>query len=201
MVIGDRFAWAHLPKTAGSATVMMLGAFEGLVRSVDSPYAADAHVTFHERREQVEGKLLALNIRRLPAWVVSRAYYVSLHGVWPDFEPIPLPSAGELADSSFPDQRLALFTDDGRLGIDRWLRAESLAEDVIAFVSELREVTGEERARVRAVGLVNALEYDHDVSSWFTRAQVERLYERNPVWARVEERAYGEENGRAAAVA
>src|SRR5690349_997434 len=175
MVFGDRFAWAHLPKTAGSATVMMLGAFEGLIRSVDSPYAEEAHVTFGERLDQVDGKLLVLNIRRLPAWVISRAYYVSRKGVWPDFEPIPVPSADELADSSFPDQRLALFTDDGRLEIDRWLRAEALVDDVLAFVSELRAVTSEEHACVREVGLVNALDYDHDVSRWFTPAQLERL--------------------------
>jgi hypothetical protein len=191
MVIGDRFAWAHLPKAAGTATVAMFRAFEGLVRFADSPDDVDAHLNFGDRRVQVEGKLLVLNIRRLPAWVISRAYYVSRHGVYPEFEPIPLAMPRELAESTFPDERLALFTGDGRLEIDHWLRAESLAGDVIAFVSELREVTAAERAGVHQVGRVNALDYDHDVSRWFTPAQVERLYLSNPGWAAVEERVYG----------
>jgi hypothetical protein len=192
MVIGERFAWAHMPKTAGSATVAMFRTFAGLVRFADSPDDVDAHVTFGDRREQVKGKLLVLNIRRLPTWVISRAHYVSRHGVYPDFEPIPMPSPSELAESSFPDERLALFTDGGALRIDRWLRAESLADDVIDFVSELRDVDDSERDRVRAFDRINALDYDHDVSGWFTPAEIERLYERNPGWAAVEQSAYGE---------
>jgi hypothetical protein len=192
MVIGERFAWAHMPKTAGTATVEMLRAFDGLVTFADSPDDADAHVPFADRRGQVEGKLLVMNLRRLPAWVLSRAHYVSRNGTYPDFEPIPMPPARELAESSFPDARLALFTDCGSFEIDRWLRTESLADDLIDFVSELRDVDDAEREHVRAVGRINALDYDHDVSRWFTPAQVERLYERNPRWAAVEETVYGE---------
>jgi hypothetical protein len=199
MVIGDRFAWAHLPKAGGTATVAMFRAFEGLVRFADSPDDVDAHLNFGDRPEQVEGKLLVLNIRRLPAWVISRAFYVSRHGVYPDFEPIPLPAPGELARSTFPDERLALFTGDGRFVIDRWLRTESLADDVVAFVSELRDVTAAERAHVHEVGRLNAFEYDRDVSRWFTPAQVEQLYLGNPAWAAVEERVYGKVHGRAVA--
>src|SRR5215213_543745 len=115
MVIGDRFAWAHMPKTAGSATVAMLRACGDLVRFADSPEGAEAHTTFAERPERVAGKLLVMNLRRLPAWVISRAWYVSRHGVHPSFEPIPLPPPGTLAESSLPDERLALFTDRGRI--------------------------------------------------------------------------------------
>jgi hypothetical protein len=197
MVIGDRFAWAHLPKTAGTATVAMFQAFDDLVRFADSPDDVDAHARFRERPQQIEGKLLVLNLRRLPAWVISRACYVSRHGVYPDFEPIPLPGPQALAESSFPDGRLELFTDGGRLEIDRWLRTESIEDDVVSFVSELRGVTDDERARVRQVGRVNSLDYERDVSRWFTPAQIEQLYRSNPVWAAVEERVYGNVLGKA----
>jgi hypothetical protein len=191
-VIGEQFAWAHLPKTAGTATAAMFGVFDDLLISIDSPEGADAHITFRERERQIAGKRLVMNIRRLPAWVASRANYVSRHGVHPDFEPIPVPSADELADSSLPDERLALFTDGGRFAIDHWLRAESLADDLLGFVAELRTVTDSERVRVRAVGPVRALDYERDVSRWFTPAQVERLYQRNPAWAALEARLYPE---------
>jgi hypothetical protein len=190
MVIGEHFAWAHLPKTAGTATVAMFGVFDDLVISIDSPDLAAAHVIFRDREDEIGGKRLVMNFRRLPAWVVSRATYVSRRGVYPDFEPIPLPRADELADSSLPDERLALFTDGGRLTIDRWLRAESLADDLLDFVSELRPVSAGERARVHSVGSVNALDYDRDISRWFTQEQVEHLYRRNPEWAAIEARLY-----------
>jgi hypothetical protein len=170
----------------------MFGAFDGLVRFADSPDGVDAHLTFADRSEEIEGRLLVLNLRRLPAWALSRARYVSIHGVYPDFEPIAMPSADELAGSAFPDERLALFTGGGRLEIDRWLRAESLADDVLDFVASLREVTDAERARIQAVRTLNSIDYDHDVSNWFTPAQVELLYERNPAWAALEARVYGD---------
>jgi hypothetical protein len=40
---------------------------------------------------------------------------------------------------------------------------------------------------------VNALDYDRQISRWFTPAQLEQLYLSNPAWAAVEERVYGRE--------
>ena len=39
---------------------------------------------------------------------------------------------------------------------------------------------------------VNAHEYDHELGTWFTPEQVERMYERNPVGAGLEEQLYGD---------
>ena len=67
MVIGRRFAWAHLPKTAGDATCSMLVAVPGLVQFADRPDSNDKHIPFFGREAEVAGKLLAMNIRRQPA--------------------------------------------------------------------------------------------------------------------------------------
>ena len=96
-----------------------------------------------------------------------------------------------MASTSFPDYRLGGFLDNGRFQIDRWLRTEQLVDDFLAFVSELTDVSGEQRARVAAIGPVNASSYDHDLGSWFNSEQVERLYANNPLWAAIEERVYG----------
>jgi hypothetical protein len=37
MVIGERFAWGHLQKTAGNATLGMFHLFPDLVLDADSP--------------------------------------------------------------------------------------------------------------------------------------------------------------------
>ena len=191
MVIGRDFAWAHLPKAAGTATLAMFELFPDLVEFADPADSGDQHATFADRAAQVEGKLLSLNIRRLPAWVLSRAHQVALRGLAPDFRPSALRSPHELSRSDLPDQRLVLFTGNGRFAVDRWLRVEALADDFLALVCELRDPSPDERRRVRELPLVNGIDYDHEVLHWFTPAQVGEMYARNPAWAALEERLYG----------
>jgi hypothetical protein len=191
MVVGERFAWAHLPKTAGMATAKLFMLFPELVVFADPEDTNDKHTPFSERREEIQGKVLAMNFRRLPVWVLSRAQHVSRWGIYPDYKPIPIDPPETLADSSFPDSRLELFTDEGRLRIDRWLRTEFMTADFLAFISEFTEVTNERRRQVEEVGPVNAHEYDKDVSNWFGPELIERMYVANPSWARLEKAIYG----------
>ena len=192
MVIGERFAWAHLPKTGGSATLELFRVFPELIVFADFDPGNDKHATFKQREQEVAGRMLVMNLRRLPFWVLSRAQHVARWGVHPDYQPIPMASAQELSESPFPDNRIALYTDDARFPIDRWLRMERLPDDFLEFVSELTEVTREQRARVLEQPPVNAHEYDHELGTWFTPEQVEQMYERNPVWASLEEQLYGD---------
>ena len=68
---------------------------------------------------------------------------------------------------------------------------ESLADDFLTFISEWTEVPPEREQQVRGLAPVNALEYDHDVDSWFTPDQIAAMYRNNPRWAAVEKRLYG----------
>ena len=104
MVIGERFAWAHLPKTGGMATERMFRLFPALIVFADPDDTDEKHATFRARRRMLDGKLLAMNLRRLPFWVLSRAQYVSREGIWPDYDPIPMAPAAELAGELVPRQ-------------------------------------------------------------------------------------------------
>ncbi len=190
MVIGERFAWAHLPKTAGSATTELFRLFPELIVSGDFEDTNDKHDPFAARADAIRGKTLAMNLRRLPAWVLSRAQHVARWGIYPDYQPIPMATPDELATSSFPDDRLSLYTDNGRFMIDHWLRAEWLSEDFLLFISEFTELTEEQRKAVRELGPVNTHEYEHQTERWFTAEQIATLYERNPVWAALERQLY-----------
>lgn len=192
MVIGERFAWAHLPKTGGSATLQLFKLFPALILQADFEDNNDKHTLFEARPAQVEGKCLAMNIRRLPFWMLSRAQHVSRWGVYPEYKPIPMASADELAESDHAEVRLDLYTTGGRFPIDRWLRMEHLVDDFLSFISEFTEVTDERRAAAHALPMVNAHDYDHDLASWFTPEQVDRMYDRNPTWEALEERLYGD---------
>jgi hypothetical protein len=191
-VIGERFAWAHLPKTGGMATAELFRIFPELIVQGDFDEDNSKHALFSEREALVRGKTLAMNLRRLPFWVVSRAQHVSRWGVYPDYDPIPIATPEELAASDFPDSRLQLYTDGGRFTIDRWIRMEHLVDDFLEFISAFAEVTSDRLAAVRALPAVNAHEYDHEIATWFTPEQIDELYERNPAWAALERDLYGD---------
>jgi hypothetical protein len=192
VVIGRRFAWAHLPKTAGDATCTMLLAVPGLVRSADPLNSNDKHMPFFGREADVNGKLLAMNIRRLPAWALSGAQHKARHGVHPDYVPEPLEDFDQIATRTDADDLLRWMTDHGRFGVDRWLRAEAIAEDVLALLEELGELTPAVREAVLAVGRVNEGGYPPELVDEFTAEQLERLYGLNPQWAAIERRVYGD---------
>jgi hypothetical protein len=192
MVIGEGFAWAHLPKTGGEATAAMFKLFPDLIEFADPQDTNDKHDPFFKRKELIRGKLLVMNFRRLPSWVLSRAQHTARKGNWPDYVPQPMPTPEELAASSFPDNRVLLYTSDGRFYPDRWLRMETLSDDFLDLVSDFRPVTAEERRRVQELGGVNAAQYDHELAKWFSPDQVRRMYLNNPCWATIEQELYGE---------
>jgi hypothetical protein len=190
VVIGRRFAWAHLPKTAGDATCTMLLAVPGLVRFADPLDSNDKHIPFFGREAEVSDKLLAMNIRRLPAWALSGAQHKARHGVHPDHRPEPLESLEEISSRTDADDLLRWMTDHGRFRVERWLRPEYLQNDVIALLDELGELTPAAREAVLAVGRVNEGCYPHEQVDEFTAEQVARLYSLNPEWAEIERRVY-----------
>jgi hypothetical protein len=193
VVIGDRFAWGHLEKTGGDATLQLFELVPDVVRFADPRESHDKHRLFAEREAEVHGKLLALNIRRLPAWILSKAQHAARHGTFPDYEPWHMASPHEMAHSTDPDERLAAFTGAGRFRVERWIRAEFLAEDFLGFVGEFTDVPEDRRRAILELAEVHgsATEgYDHDVAHWFSAEQIETMYERNPVWGALERRLY-----------
>jgi hypothetical protein len=192
VVIGRTFAWAHLPKTGGDATSRMLAGIPGLVRFADPPESNDKHMPFFGREAEVAGKLLVMNIRRLPAWTLSAAHHRAAHGVHPEYRPLPLETPDEMTAKTDADDLLRWMTDHGRFAVDRWLRAECLQEDVLALLGELGELTPVARAVVLGVGRVNEGDYPRELERGnLTAARIARLYALNPVWAQIERRVYG----------
>lgn len=191
MVIGRRFAWAHLPKTGGDATLAMFSAVPGLVQSADPVDSNDKHMPFFGRETEVAGKLLVMNIRRLPDWVFSGAQHKARHGVFPDYRPGPLESWEEITSRTDADDLLRWMTDHGRFHVERWLRAECLEQDVVALLSELGELSPETRRAVTGVGRVNEGQYAHEQARSLSTAQLAQLYGLNPGWAEIERRVYG----------
>jgi hypothetical protein len=169
----------------------MLASVPGLVQFADALDSNDKHLPFFAREQEVAGKLLAMNIRRLPAWALSGAQHKAAHGVHPEYEPLPLETFDQITSRTDADDLLRWMTDHGRFEVDRWLRAETLEEDVLGLLSELCDLTDETRTRVLAVGHVNVGAYSRQLERDFTDEQIARLYRLNPGWAAIERRVYG----------
>jgi hypothetical protein len=191
MLITEQFAWAHLPKAAGDATRSMFVAVPGLVQYADSPDSNDKHDPFALHSEAIAGRLRVMNIRRLPAWILSASHHRAAAGKRADFEPQPMPTVDEMAENTAAGDMLRHMTAGPRFPVDRWLRKENLTEDVIALLAEIGSLTDAARAAIDDVPY-RAQEYDHDLSSTFTAEQVRRMYTLNPGWAEIEERVYGD---------
>lgn len=189
MVISDNFVWAHMPKAAGDATHKMMAAVPGLVRWEASLESNEKHDGYWVHAEEIAGKLRVMNIRRLPSWILSTANHKAMNGLFPDYRPMPMPSVEEMVEEQAPDETLRWMTGPD-LPVQRWLRAENIADDAEALMREF----GFDRTRIReAVTSVPWVgnTYDHDVDRVFTPMQVARMYELNPTWAASEEAAYG----------
>jgi hypothetical protein len=195
MVIGERFAWAHLPKTGGDATQAMLSAVPGLVHFADPASSHDKHMPFWARGDEMAGKLLVMNIRRLPEWAVSLARHKARVGTHPDHSPEPMPAPEALAESTEGDDTLRWMTDGGRFAVDRWLRTERLEEDVLRLLEDLGGIDGRVEEAVRAVGVLNAAPGGPSETIELSDEQVARLYERNPAWAEIERSTFGDLSG------
>jgi hypothetical protein len=191
MVIGERFAWGHLQKTGGDATFELFGLFPALVVVADPRNTEAKHASFADRADQVEGKLLAANIRRLPEWTVSWAQQRARLSQRSDGRPVPMNSPEQMVRVPRADVRLSALTGDGRFKVERWLRMEHLADDFCDFISAFTDLDEDARRRIAEFPDVNSMDYDHDPSHWFTPERIRRLYENNPLWAAAEREAYG----------
>jgi hypothetical protein len=190
MVITERFAWAHLPKTAGDATAQMFAAVPGLVLYQAPLDSNEKHDGFWVHADAIEGKLRVMNIRRLPSWILSIAHHKARSGIHPDYRPLPMASVEEMAEDTDPDNVLRWTTGPDH-PVQRWLRTESIAAD-----REQHQRDGGVSARKdpRAISKVAWVgnTYEHDVTQIFTVEQINGMYERNPDWAAAERAAYGD---------
>ncbi|CAN5813224.1 hypothetical protein BH24ACT3_BH24ACT3_05730 [soil metagenome] len=220
MVIGETFAWAHLPKTGGDATARMFAIVDHLVVEADPSGSHRKHETFDGRQHRTGTDLIArrqrlLNIRRLPSWVMSSVNHQDQHYAVPvDRELVrrgmvrsraPLgrahrwlrPRGVAVAAYRLLGREETVSADTvlsrhlcGR--IDHWLRQEHLAEDFVRVVGGFGTITSEQADRIARLGSVNANCYDRDLVLTLDVAEVEAMYRANPRWAEVERAVYGD---------
>ena len=83
----------------------MFAAVPGLVLYQAPLDSNEKHDGFWVHADAIKGKLRAMNIRRLPSWILSIAHHKAISGIHPDYEPLPMASIEEMAEDTDPGQR------------------------------------------------------------------------------------------------
>lgn len=212
MIITSKFVWGHIPKTGGDALFKYFEIFKfklttGFYHHPNQWF--EKHEPFKTRKDyELDGKMLVLNIRRLPNWIVSMEHQnianrstniKSIHAtpngeILPMAWPFTMPRSGEeLCYSTEGDNFLKAFMDNGNFKIDYFLRMEHLQQDFLKFISKFIIPSDIMIQQVMGTDTYKSLDYNKDLSLWFTPNQIKTLYENNPIWAEVEARYYKNE--------
>lgn len=209
MIVGETYAWAHIGKTGGDATHKLFTCVPDLTIENDIIVGEKAeqgnligikHDTF-QHRGIGNDKLLILNIRRLPSWVLSICHHNVKHkpesARQSDCEIIrytvekgTLPPGDLLCEAKWADEMLDRYTDEGKLKIGRWFRMEYLRNDIINFLSTLRALKDDEIKCILNTGTKKPMMYNHDPDVYFSNSQLYRLRQNNPKWSEIERKCY-----------
>ena len=189
MVIGDTFAYGHIPKTGGDAVHAWLAQIDGL--EVDPINENRKHECFSTRG--IRRDIYVLSIRRLPFWALSLLHELAVH---PDVaRAYSIPPGNTVRPGHAlllkADECLEQYQSFGR-PVSIWLRMEHLFDELVHFINEhIQPVTPELRRRLLAVRTKGQRSYNHNVDAFFTPNQIGQLYARFPVWAAIEKQVYG----------
>lgn len=195
MIITDKLAWYHLPKTAGTSTDRLFESSGLFLHWNDdqSSYLKHLPPTEHPSfdLQLLNGRQPVVNFRRLPLWLISNYQHklqrmklilpiepISNGLFWREREQNWLPADWWI----------------NRFGIDsNWcfLRVESLKSDFLNCLSSYQPISLCKRLQVYSCSPKNKSNYNRSLSKWFSHKDLVRIYDANPLWAQLEEGIYG----------
>ena len=197
MIIGERFVWLHFPKAGGTTTAAAMLKNFVQDRSIAFDPTGEGppiwHDTVAQREERtgesLAGKSVLANIRRLPAYVVSKIHYTE--SLNPDIRHERkhlLTGRFMEADGTrnYADNLLKMYDSKN---INHWMRTEYLKDDVPAVFGQYLDMTGKDFSILSEK--INSTDYSRDLAKWYSRREMARLYRKNPLWAKLERRVYG----------
>lgn len=195
MIITDKLAWYHLPKTAGTTTDKLFHSSGLSLNWNDDQSSFLKHLPPKEHPSfelmSLTGRQPVVNFRRLPYWLVSNYQHKLLRmGLVLPIEPI--------SNGFFWRERQKKWLPADwwikRFGIDlNWsfLRVEALKSDFLKCLSSYQPISLCKQIQVYTCSSKNKSFYNRSLSKWFSANDLLRIYDANPLWARLEEKLYG----------
>ncbi|MFK7974599.1 MAG: hypothetical protein AB8C02_00595 [Halioglobus sp.] len=197
MVIGKSFIWLHFPKCAGTTTTHALTEYFEADPSIAFDDLSQEKPLWHEtvaERERRLGISLAdkkvlANIRRLPTYIVSKIHYTEKRNPAIRHNRQHLLNGQFMESEGFENSADNLLKHYDAKNIDRWIRTEYLKEDFVSAFSPYLDLTGKDLSVLEDQR--NANIYSRDLAKWYSRREMARLYRKNPLWAKLERKVYG----------
>ncbi|WP_322892262.1 MULTISPECIES: hypothetical protein [unclassified Yoonia] len=194
MIVGKDWIWLHFPKCGGTSAEALLRKNFGDDPEVKFDEIDYTNVIWHQNiidRKTIdqefssEGKRIVCIFRRLPDWILSRVHY--------EFSRPPnLLATREMIECG------QFFENSGMINsadktfdyynspeVNTWLRLESLHTDFENFLGQALEPLDRSLNE-------NKFNYVRKSEFWFTRNQLEDLYNANPNWSAAERLWYGD---------
>lgn len=195
MIATDRLLWFHLPKTGGTTTDSLFVRSGLPLLWRDPQDSSDKHLPAKEHPQScrfVHSECVrVINFRRLPSWLLSNHHH-KLGSMGLSLGSTPMRQGlfyRQRLDSWLPaDWWLDRFEIN-----DQWqfLRVESLKLDFDRLLARYQPINAFRRISIALAPSRNQRFYDRQLSSWFTPAEVQTIYQANPRWADLEIRLYG----------
>ena len=197
MIIGPTFIWLHFPKCAGTRTEQVLRKYFGDDPGIRFDEINPEHVIWHqsvrEREdatgEDLGGRRVISNIRRLPQWIISRVGYEEMRSSITT--PREMFVHGSFINRQGKVQQAdTILKDFTIVPVDAWIRVDHLAEDFFAAFSPVLDLS---RINLRREfsKRSNETKYNRNSTAWFTPEELKTLYDSCPVWRELERRLYG----------
>ena len=196
MVIGEKFIWMHIGKTGGDATHAYFSYFKNILKlEIDDTTQHRKHQALFERGVNHEGKLLILNIRRLPYFILSQVHHHSMQNKI-DFVNDIIYSLEKTingyAIGTLANYYINFYTKNGSLKIDRWFRCEYLLDDFADFIMEYVDIPRDKLiTKLSKIPTKVRLVYALDLNYYWEPKHLKLMYENNPLWTVIEEQCYG----------
>lgn len=195
MIITKNIAWVHLPKTAGTTTDQLFVASKIPMLWRDSQDSSSKHLPFRMHPDLFNHSLndqkRISNFRRLPSWLLSNHQ----HKLQRMHLELPL---GYMRRGLFWRERQQQWLPADwwldRFDIDdNWdfIRLEHLKADFLNCLSRYESVSCTSKLRIWTIPSRNRNKYHHDLSHWFSPADLRSLYSANPRWTSIERKLYG----------
>lgn len=198
MVIGEKFVWAHMPKTGGNTTAKMFELFKDKLIHFDELSEHNKHDTFTRKEKKLNqaftDKSKILNIRRLANWTLSLAQHQKRYSNI-DIVPDEM-SEGKIritdGKGGYKLHRMDDYIKRFMCGnVDYWLRTEHINADFVKVMSQFFPITDAEKKDLEDVRVNVNNRYKKGLELHFTPTQIEKLYLNSPFWADLEKRIYG----------
>ena len=192
MIISDQFYWLHLPKTGGTSTANLFRELNipGVYVDPDNIDAKHESIQHRFQGDSIKtiNRISIITSRRLADWLLSDWHHKTKKmGLEIPFEPV----------------RSGLFY-SLRLGgtwvaADYWIhyfsanscthtiRLEHLEEDSNRYVLPLLP----KRTKPLRFPNQNTNQYSRKIEDFFSKSDLKRIYENNPIWIAWEEKTYG----------